>query len=432
MDSREAERKFSVFHVTQNGETDCFETTHPLEFLDAANVLRSYLRAQSEQSFASTLQGRSNLTDEQFEKYADERMENTGRVTGAFRIDLDNGEMAALNIMDGWQVFSVKDVSTAAYYAMRKTGLSRDRRFQIFIDHLEDRQLINMGKPERFLRGGRALRAEDIQFAESIEPRENLLNFYMETNFDVDAVFGTHVCTDENDDYLNVYANYDLKAQRVCDTLEIVLVGKDRDEAYGYRLNDEEKALVLPKMEAYVRQQWGVSIADCAARYRAENEQAQDEMTMQGGVTLNEKENFEKRLDDLFDALVPPDGQADTVAGEIVRAACRIGYRSFNDGDHIGVGYGRETCNPAARYLMEHAGKEVEKIIANDMWGEPDHRRYDAALTEMNRAVVEYLDRHPELMTEPNDEDMWEYRDNQEDRDIDPYEEEDGYEMEYF
>lgn len=145
-----------------------------------------------------------------------------------------------------------------------------------------------------------------------------------------------------------------------------------------------------------------------------------------------ENENPEKRLDELFDQLVPPSGKADTVAGEIVRAACRIGYRSFNDGDHIGVGYGRETCNPAARYLMERAGEVVEKIIANDLWGEPNPRRYDAALTEMNRAVVEYLDGHPELASTPNDEDMWEYRDDQEDVDCDPYDEEDDYEMECF
>lgn len=145
-----------------------------------------------------------------------------------------------------------------------------------------------------------------------------------------------------------------------------------------------------------------------------------------------ENKDLEKRLDDLFDQLVPPSGKADTVAGEIVRAAMRIGYRNFNDGDHIGVGYGRETCNPAARYLMERAGDVVEQIIANDLWGETGHGRYEAALTKMNCAVVEYLDEHPELASTPNDEDMWDYRDDQEDVDIDPYDEEDDYEMECF
>ena len=35
------------------------------------------------------------------------------------------------------------------------------------------------------------------------------LNFYVQAEFDVDTVFGTHVLTDENDDWLNIYANYD-------------------------------------------------------------------------------------------------------------------------------------------------------------------------------------------------------------------------------
>ena len=67
----------------------------------------------------------------------------------------------------------------------------------------------------------------------------------------------------------------------------------------------------------------------------------------------------EKRLNQLFDELVPARGAAKTVAGEIVRAISRIGYRNYNDGDHIGVGYGNETCNPAARYLSAKCGEAV-------------------------------------------------------------------------
>lgn len=286
---QEAERKFSIFCVTQNGKTDRFETVRPFEFLDAANVLRSYLRGQSGQSFISTLGECKALTEEAFEKYAHERMENTGRVVGAFKIDLDKGTMAALNIDDGWYTFSIKDVSTAAYYAMRKSSLSIEKRYTIFLDRLDGKELpeISEEKPERFRHGERTLCAEDIQFAESIEQMENLLNFYMEVGFDADAVFGTHVCTDENDDYLNIYANYNLETQRICDTLEIALVGQDRDEEYRYRLSDEEKALLLSKMEEYVQQMCGESLGDCVARYRAENEREQemlDKMEMQGGM----------------------------------------------------------------------------------------------------------------------------------------------------
>ena len=79
--------------------------------------------------------------------------------------------------------------------------------------------------------------------------------------------------------------------------------------------------------------------------------------------------DIEKKIDVLFDELVPGSGKADTVAGEIIRAVSRIGYRNYNDGDHVGVGYGKETCNPAARYLSKKCGGEVEKTLA-EIWGE--------------------------------------------------------------
>ena len=129
----------------------------------------------------------------------------------------------------------------------------------------------------------------------------------------------------------------------------------------------------------------------------------------------------EERITALFDELTPSSGKADTVAGEIIRAISRIGYRNFNGGDHVGVGYGKETCNPAARYLMAKAGEKVEKIIIDKVWGEEQDDKYDRAVEELNEAVVEYIDQHPELKTTPNKEDMWDYRNK--DEDVDDYEE---------
>lgn len=58
----------------------------------------------------------------------------------------------------------------------------------------------------------------------------------------------------------------------------------------------------------------------------------------------------ENRINKLFEELVPTSGKADSLAGELVRATARIGYRFFNDGDMVNQGYGKETCNPAARF----------------------------------------------------------------------------------
>lgn len=50
----------------------------------------------------------------------------------------------------------------------------------------------------------------------------------------------------------------------------------------------------------------------------------------------------EERINKLFKELVPETGKADSLAGELVRAMSRIGYRFYNDGDQLGIGYGRK------------------------------------------------------------------------------------------
>lgn len=130
------------------------------------------------------------------------------------------------------------------------------------------------------------------------------------------------------------------------------------------------------------------------------------------------KEEAEAKLSALFDELVPMSGKAETVAGEIVRAISRIGYRNYNDGDHIGVGYGRETCNPAARYLAKNAGEAAAADISN-IWGVYNDDRYDTLLAALEADVLAYLEAHPELKSTPNYEDMFDCRDEYEDVDND-------------
>ena len=133
----------------------------------------------------------------------------------------------------------------------------------------------------------------------------------------------------------------------------------------------------------------------------------------------------EKKLGELFEELVPASGKAPTVAGEIVRAINRISYRNWNDGDHIGVGYGRETCNPAARYLGAKCGEEVASLISA-IWGIENDKAYDLILGQLEAEVVKYLERNPELKAAENRDDMFDYRDA--DEDVDTYDEdEDEY-----
>ena len=133
-------------------------------------------------------------------------------------------------------------------------------------------------------------------------------------------------------------------------------------------------------------------------------------------------EAIQEKINSLFDELVPAEGKADTVAGEIIRAFCKIGYRFFNDGDHIGVGYGKETCNPAARYLKEKAGEEAT-LVLSEIWGMEDENEYEEVLATLAETLIHYLEHHPELKQTENTEDMLDYYIEAEDRDDEEEEE---------
>lgn len=134
----------------------------------------------------------------------------------------------------------------------------------------------------------------------------------------------------------------------------------------------------------------------------------------------------EKRINALFDELVPDMGEADTVAGEIIRSITRIGYRFHNDGDRIGIGYGNETCNAAARYLMEFDDERMNKILC-DMWGMYNENIYGGLLAQLEEAVLAFLDARPELATTKNTVDMYSFYRKDEDEDYDSDEDEEDY-----
>lgn len=129
----------------------------------------------------------------------------------------------------------------------------------------------------------------------------------------------------------------------------------------------------------------------------------------------------EERINELFDELVPFQGKCETLAGEIIRAFCRINYRFFNDGDRIGIGYGNETCNAPARFLSNHCNDEIKKMI-NSMWGEFFDDYYESKLDTLSEMIVEFIENNPDLRNMET-EDMFKWAD---DKDYD-YDEEDEY-----
>lgn len=121
------------------------------------------------------------------------------------------------------------------------------------------------------------------------------------------------------------------------------------------------------------------------------------------------------KINALFEELVPASGKADSLAGELVRATSRIGYRFYNDGDQLGVGYGKETCNPAGRFLIKKAPKEIGDLVAA-LWGMYSKDGYEAVLDVLVGKVADYVDANPDLRSQPT-EDMFDYYDKYEDVD---------------
>lgn len=135
----------------------------------------------------------------------------------------------------------------------------------------------------------------------------------------------------------------------------------------------------------------------------------------------------EERINKLFEELVPVSGKAESLAGELIRAMSRIAYRFYNDGDQVGIGYGKETCNPAARFLMAKGSKRVSSL-ATAIWGIYDESAYEDLRDILAGAVADHVEQTPGLRTTPTD-DMWDYR-TDEDVDDDWEDEEDDYKEE--
>lgn len=120
---------------------------------------------------------------------------------------------------------------------------------------------------------------------------------------------------------------------------------------------------------------------------------------------VRKERDTENALTMLFDELVPPQGAASTIAGELVRAIMRLLYRDYNDGDKFFTGYGLETCAPSAAYLMDHGfEQEIEDVLDNQFEYQSDSA-YTLKLREIARAVITKILTEPELLITPSDAD---------------------------
>lgn len=154
--------------------------------------------------------------------------------------------------------------------------------------------------------------------------------------------------------------------------------------------------------------------ADAEAKAKAEKERqekiAAAKEKYKDVLNVIEGMNTDDAIEKLHQALVPGQGKAETVAGELVRATMRILYRDYNDGDKFFMGYGLETCGGSAQYLMDMGVEETLKEILSDTYRYADNDdAYTSALSVLVREVIKHILDNPELLAEPNDTDSRSY-----------------------
>ena len=262
----EAARTYAAYHVTENGKEWYYKTTPGEELLGAARMLRKYLKGtdRSTGKFISLYSQAQPITPEEYRHLMHLRMENTGKVTGVFDLNFDKREFSAVHTIEGWKTWAMQDVSTAVYRATQKQLVSGNVMLQKLLECLNGKGITSAGH----------LSAQNFSFGEEILEADGKLNFYLQADFDVDAAFGTFVCTDQNDDWLNIYANYDIEKDRLCDTLELNLCkGDGTEENWSYHLNAAEQEVLARKMEAFYQQQTGTSLHEYAQQLRESGSQ---------------------------------------------------------------------------------------------------------------------------------------------------------------
>lgn len=159
----------------------------------------------------------------------------------SFRYDLTPEEQELLN--------SEMEVHCQKQYGKTLNGLYAER------------YRLDGGEPPVLNGGTRRLDLKQITFEEDISECDGKLSFYVPVTFNPDAVFGTHVASESNNDWLNVYANFDLETGEPERALTVVLVCCDGNEfEFSYPLNAPEQEQLREKMEDYCQAQTGMSL----------------------------------------------------------------------------------------------------------------------------------------------------------------------------
>ena len=139
---------------------------------------------------------------------------------------------------------------------------------------------------------------------------------------------------------------------------------------------------------------------------------------------------LEDRNEPFYNELVPGQGDAETVEGEMLRAINRIVYRYYNDGDEYHTGYGTETAGPAHSFLV-NANHPLRSLVSALF---KKGTNYEQTIKDVLDAILDHIESRQGKYTkntvggmfdyEPEFEDEESYED---DWDDDDYYDEDDY-----
>ena len=136
--------------------------------------------------------------------------------------------------------------------------------------------------------------------------------------------------------------------------------------------------------------------------------------TMEIAEDLNKDFNVDGDIESWSEDYVPQAGKASTIGGEILRATAQIVNRFYNDGDKIGIGNGKETVNPAARYLynkvLDSSTEEVEQMLNGESDINLSDESYEEWIDGYKDSIENYLRNNEELFHTPNKDDMWDFK----------------------
>ena len=237
----------SALCVVGSRQTTYLLLDRPISFFDVADAVNDHLRNPDSAIFGDA----KRIGAERYKQLVMGHVEALGEMAGIYRVDLVGETVSELDGDCGWRVFGLDDICMAARFAGSTEFVPYTERRRNF-----DRTLQNVPSSTApvTLYASRPINERDFIPDDSIEAIDDLLNFYLAINCDVDELFGTHFDQHDSDSLLNVYADYNMDTGRVEDYLDLTLCRYDGvDIPMRYRLSDSEKDMILAKMGDYCK-----------------------------------------------------------------------------------------------------------------------------------------------------------------------------------